>query len=106
MFFVASDAVTLGDCDFINNAHFFLLTCIFYFRKYLITVLLCSPLYFSTIASQGFGRFVILFRVPLLFCPRMAWVTAAETSSREEKQCPRIGSFNLCNKLKPGGLMS
>jgi len=36
----------------------------------------------------------------------MARVTAAETSSREEKRCPRMGSFNLANKSKSGGLMS
>ena len=53
-------------------------------------------------ASQRFGRFSIPFRVPLLFSPRMAQVTAAETSSREEKRCPRMGSFNLGNN----GLMS
>jgi len=32
----------------------------------------------------------------------MAQVTAAETSSREEKRCLRMGSFNLGNN----GLMS
>ena len=41
-------------------------------------------------ASHRFGRFAIPFRVPLLFSPRMARVTAAETSSREEKQCPHM----------------
>jgi hypothetical protein len=34
-------------------------------------------------ASQRFGRFAIPSRVPLLFSPRMAQVTAAETSSRD-----------------------
>jgi len=57
-------------------------------------------------SSQRFGRFVIPFRVPLLFSPRMARVTAAEISSREGKRCPRMGSFNLWNKSKSGGLMS
>ena len=57
-------------------------------------------------ASQCFGRFSIPFRVSLLFSPRMAQVTAAETSSREEKRCPRMGSFNLGNKSKSSGLMS
>jgi len=57
-------------------------------------------------ASQHFGRFVIPFRVPLLFSPRMARVTAAETSSWEEKRCPRMGSFDLGNKSKSSGLMS
>ena len=56
-------------------------------------------------ASQRFGRFSLPFRVPLLFIPRMARVTVAETSSREEKRCPRMGSFNLGNKSKSGGLM-
>jgi hypothetical protein len=35
--------------------------------------------------TQRFGRFATPFRVPLLFSPQMARVTAAETSSREEK---------------------
>jgi hypothetical protein len=39
-------------------------------------------------ASHPSGRFAIPFRVPILFSPRMVWVTAAETSSREEKRCP------------------
>jgi len=56
--------------------------------------------------SQRFGRFAIPFRVPLLLSPRMAWVTAAETSSREGNQCPRMGCFDSWNKLKSGGLMS
>jgi hypothetical protein len=55
--------------------------------------------------SQRLGRFAIPFRVPLLFSPRMARVTAAGTSSREDKRCPRMGSFNLGNKSKSGGLM-
>ena len=54
--------------------------------------------------SQRFGRFSIPFRVPLLFSPRMAQVTAAETSSREEKRCPCMGSFNLGTKSKSGRL--
>jgi len=57
-------------------------------------------------ASQRFGRFAIPFRVPLLLSLRMARVTAGETSSREGKRCPRMGSFNLWNKSKFGGLMS
>jgi hypothetical protein len=57
-------------------------------------------------ASQSFGRFAIPFRVPLLFSPQKAWVTAAETSSGEGKRCPHMGSFNLGNKSKFGGLMS
>jgi hypothetical protein len=44
----------------------FFLTCMFYFRKYLITILLCS-----SPVSQCVGRFVIPFRVPFLFSPRM-----------------------------------
>ena len=52
-------------------------------------------------ASQRYGRFAIPFRAPLLFSLRMARVTAAETSSREGKRCPRMGSFNLWNKLSP-----
>ena len=46
-------------------------------------------------ASRRFGRFAIPLRLPLLFSPRMARVTAAETSSREGKPCPRMGYFNL-----------
>ena len=46
-------------------------------------------------ASQRFGRFAIPFRVPLLFSPRMSRVTAAETSCKEGKRCPHMGSFNL-----------
>jgi len=61
---------------------------------------------FSMTASQRFGRFSIPFRVPLFFIPRMARVTAVETSSREEKRCPLKGSFNLENNSKSGGLMS
>jgi len=52
-------------------------------------------------ASQRFGRFSVPFRVPLFFNPRMARVTAAETSSREEKRCPRMGSFTLGNSRSP-----
>ena len=44
-------------------------------------------------ASQNFGRFAIPFRVPFLFSPWMAHVTTAETSSREGKRCPRMGSL-------------
>jgi hypothetical protein len=54
--------------------------------------------------SQRFGRFTIPFTVPLLFGLRMARVTAAETSSRERKLCPCMGSFNLWNKSKSGGV--
>jgi hypothetical protein len=36
----------------------------------------------------------------------MARVPAAETSSREEKRCPRMVSFNLGSKSNSGGLMS
>ena len=57
-------------------------------------------------ASQRFGRFAIPFRVPLLLSLRMARVTAGETSSREVKRCPRMGSFNLWNKSNSSGLMS
>jgi len=57
-------------------------------------------------ASQRCGRFAIPFSVPFLFSLRMARVTAAETSSRKGKRCPRMGSFNLWNKSKSGGLMS
>ena len=39
---------------------------------------------FSITRSQRFGRFAIPFRVPILFSPQLARVTAAETSSREE----------------------
>ena len=60
----------------------------------------------SMTVSQRFGRFAIPFRVPLFFSPRMARVTAAETSSREGKRCPGMGSFNLWNKSNSGGLMS
>jgi len=56
--------------------------------------------------SQRFRRFAIPFRVPLLFSPRMARVTAAETSSREGKRCPRMGSFNMWNNSKSSGFMS
>ena len=56
--------------------------------------------------SQHFGRSAIPFRVPLLFSPRMARVTSAETSSREGKRCPWMGSFNLWNRSKSDGLMS
>ena len=52
-------------------------------------------------AFRRFGRFAIPFRLPLLFSPRMARVTAAETSSREGKRCPRIGSFNLWTSRSP-----
>jgi hypothetical protein len=45
-------------------------------------------------ASQPFVRFAIQFRVARLFSPWMARVTSAETSSREGKRCPRLGSFN------------
>jgi hypothetical protein len=44
-------------------------------------------------ATQRFRRFAVPFRVPLLFSPRMAHVTTAETSSREGKQGPRIRSL-------------
>jgi len=36
----------------------------------------------------------------------MARLTAAETSSREGTRCPHMGSFNLWNKSKSGGLRS
>jgi hypothetical protein len=55
---------------------------------------------------QHFKRFAIPFSAPLLFSPWMAQITTAETSSREEKWCPRMGCFNLWNKWKSGGLMS
>ena len=61
---------------------------------------------FSMTTSQHFVRFAIPFMVQLLFSPRMAQVTAAETSSREGKWCPHMGSFNLWNKLKSRWLMS
>ena len=54
----------------------------------------------SMTESQRFGRFAIPFRVPLCFSTWMARVTAAETSSREGKRCPRMDSFNLWNKSK------
>jgi len=84
----------------------FLLTRIFYFRKYLFTVLLCSPPASQWPRSNVTEDFAIPFRVPLLFSLRMVQVTAAETSSREGKRCPCMGSFNLWNKLKSGGLVS
>jgi len=58
------------------------------------------------IMSQRFRRFAIPFRVPFLFSPKMTRITTVETSSREGKQCPHMGSFNLWNKSKSGGLTS
>jgi hypothetical protein len=91
---------------FIINVHFLKLHVYFTLGSILLQSFYVCYVCFSITASQRFGRFAIPFRVTLLFSNLMVRVTAAETSSREGKHCPRMGSFNLWNKSKSGRLMS
>jgi hypothetical protein len=55
-----------------NNAHYFLRICIFYFRKYLVTILLCSPP-----ASQSQCPNVsehLLLHLGYHFCSVLGWL--------------------------------
>jgi hypothetical protein len=82
----------LYEGHFINNAHYFFTCTYISFWEVSLYNPVLSPC-FSLTAFQRCGRFAVPFRVQLLFSPRMARITAAETSSREGKRCPRMGSF-------------
>ena len=55
--------------------------------------------------SQHLGSIILTSKTPLLFICRIAMVTSVESSSREEKRRPYIGSLNFGNKSESGGLM-
>jgi hypothetical protein len=82
-----------------NNAHYFLLTRIFYFRQYLFTVLLCSPpAEFRKICYSIYGATLVKSS------------DGSGTGSRNHfqggKTVPTHGLFNLGNKSKSDELLS
>ena len=83
---------------------FFLLTPLF-LLDYLFTILQYSLLPSQCLSPSVWEAFYFIQHATFIQC-RIAFVPSVESSSREEKHSPCIGSFSFGNKSKSDGIMS